>query len=330
MFRKLQLLVLVFLASALVPVLTRATTREIIRAETLLHCTVSEPNFPAKTAQVGEPLLCNLGPLGAFGHSVFPRGARLGGHLDEAKGPGRFFGKGWMQVTFDSMILPGARILPLAAKIIGDPHKKVDAEGRIRDTGRRVRDAVERAIPIFWQIKSTQAMTALRLRNLRREGPRWLLTLQVEWAIPIFWPIKSTPAMAPLRLRNLRPEDPGWLLTLQKDFPPRENASSSLQVAEVHGVPVGVIGLAWNAYASCEISFSVAPEHRGRGIGKAMVQEAVAACEGVRLLAKVKPDNLAAQRILELAGFELNAGNQEWMFFGREPVAGGGDSGLQG
>jgi hypothetical protein len=62
---------------AAVPVLTQAATRELIPAGTLLQCTVSEPNFSSKTAQVGDPVLCHLGPLGAFGHSVFPRGASI-------------------------------------------------------------------------------------------------------------------------------------------------------------------------------------------------------------------------------------------------------------
>ena len=34
----------------MVPVLSQASTRELIPAGTLLHCTVSEPNFSAKTA----------------------------------------------------------------------------------------------------------------------------------------------------------------------------------------------------------------------------------------------------------------------------------------
>ena len=142
-----------FLASALVPVLTQAATREIIPAGTLLHCTVSETNFSPKTAQVGDPILCHLGPVNAFGHSVFPRGAELGGHLDDAKSPGHFVGKGWMQLTFDRMILPGAEILPLDAKIVSGPHMKVDAEGKIRGKGHPTRDAVEWAIPVFWPIK---------------------------------------------------------------------------------------------------------------------------------------------------------------------------------
>jgi len=78
MSRKYLLLALsIFLSSIVV----QAATRDLIPAGTLLHCTMDEPNFSPKTAQVGDPVLCNLGPLGAFGHSVFPRGAELSGHL---------------------------------------------------------------------------------------------------------------------------------------------------------------------------------------------------------------------------------------------------------
>ena len=145
--------ILLVVLCASVPVLMQAATREIIPAGTLLQCTVSEPNFSSKTAQIGDPVLCHLGPLGAFGHSVFPRGAELGGHLEDAKSPGHFVGKGWMQLEFDRMILPGAEILPLSAKIIATPHMRVDAEGKIRGKGHPVRDAVEWTIPILWPMK---------------------------------------------------------------------------------------------------------------------------------------------------------------------------------
>jgi hypothetical protein len=150
MFRKSQLFVFLVSAFVTVPVLTLAASREIIPSGTLLQCTVSEPNFSQKTAQVGDPILCHLG---AFGHSVFPRGAELGGHLEDAKSPGHFVGKGWLQVEFDRMILPGAEILPLSAKVVSTPHMKVDAEGKIHGKGHPVRDAVEWTIPIFWPIK---------------------------------------------------------------------------------------------------------------------------------------------------------------------------------
>ena len=138
---------------ALVPVLSRATTREIIPAGTLLQCTVSEPNFSPKTAQIGDPVLCHLGPLGSFGQSIFPRGAELGGHLEDAKSPGHFVGKGWMQLEFDRIIMPGAQVLSLSAKVVTTPHMKVDAEGKIHGKGHPVRDTVEWTIPILWPIK---------------------------------------------------------------------------------------------------------------------------------------------------------------------------------
>jgi hypothetical protein len=150
MSRKYLLLALsVFLSSIVV----QAATRDLIPAGTLLHCTMDEPNFSPKTAQVGDPVLCNLGPLGAFGHSVFPRGAELSGHLQDYRAPGHFWGKGWMSIEFDRMILPGANVLPLSAKVINAPHNKVDAHGDIKGKGHPTRDAVLWTVPVFWPSK---------------------------------------------------------------------------------------------------------------------------------------------------------------------------------
>ena len=150
MSRKYLLLALsVFLSSIVV----QAATRDLIPAGTLLHCTMDEPNFSPKTAQVGDPVLCNLGPLGAFGHSVFPRGAELSGHLQDYRAPGHFWGRGWMSIEFDRMILPGANVLPLSAKVINAPHNKVDAHGDIKGKGHPTRDAVLWTVPVFWPSK---------------------------------------------------------------------------------------------------------------------------------------------------------------------------------
>lgn len=150
MSRKYLLLALsVFLSSIVV----QAATRDLIPAGTLLHCTMDEPNFSPKTAQVGDPVLCNLGPLGAFGHSVFPRGAELSGHLQDYRAPGHFWGKGWMSIEFDRMILPGANVLPLSAKVINAPHNKVDAKGDIKGKGHPTRDSLLWTVPVFWPSK---------------------------------------------------------------------------------------------------------------------------------------------------------------------------------
>src|ERR1700756_5267906 len=89
-----------------------AAAKDFIPAGTVLHCTMDEANFSPKTAMVGDPVLCHLGPLGSFGHSIFPRGAQLGGHLQDYKAPGHFWGKGWMAIEFDRLILPNAEVLP--------------------------------------------------------------------------------------------------------------------------------------------------------------------------------------------------------------------------
>jgi len=130
-----------------------AAARDLIPAGTLLQCTIDEPNFSSKTALVGDPVLCHLGPLGSFGHSIFPRGAMLGGHMVDYKDPGHFVGKGWIQLEFDRMILPGDQVLPLAAKVISAPHMKVDAQGDIHGKGHPKRDVVEWMIPVLWPIK---------------------------------------------------------------------------------------------------------------------------------------------------------------------------------
>jgi hypothetical protein len=151
MSRKYLLLILSAFCS--LAVLAQAAVRDIIPAGTLLHCTMDEPNFSSKTALVGDPVLCNLGPLGAFGHSVFPRGAQLGGHLQDSKNPGHFIGKGSLTIEFDHMILPGAQILPLSAKVVSAPHYKVNAHGDIRGKGHPTRDALLWTVPLFWPVK---------------------------------------------------------------------------------------------------------------------------------------------------------------------------------
>src|SRR6266849_6609162 len=39
---------------------------EVLPAGTLLQCTLDEPNFSSRTAQIGDPILCHLGALGGF------------------------------------------------------------------------------------------------------------------------------------------------------------------------------------------------------------------------------------------------------------------------
>jgi hypothetical protein len=63
----------------------------LVPAGTLLHCTMNEPNFSSATADIGDPVLCNLSGVQEFGHVAFPRGTYLQGHLEVDREPGHFF-----------------------------------------------------------------------------------------------------------------------------------------------------------------------------------------------------------------------------------------------
>jgi hypothetical protein len=131
----------------------KASGDEFLPAGTILHCTMDEPNFSSRTVEVGDPILCHTGTLPALGHSVSYRGADLAGHFQEYRDPGHFFGKGWMELVFDRLVLPGGIILPLSAKVISVPHFKVDREGKIHGGGHPKRDAVEWVVPVLWPEK---------------------------------------------------------------------------------------------------------------------------------------------------------------------------------
>ena len=151
MTRRFLLLILLFVCTLSLTVL--AAVKDVVPAGTILQCTMDEPNFSAKTAMVGDPVLCHLGQLSSFGHSVFPRGALLGGHLQDFQNPGHFVGKGWMSVEFDHLILPGTEMVPLSAKVISAPHMKADPQGNLHGKGHPKRDALLWAVPVLWPIK---------------------------------------------------------------------------------------------------------------------------------------------------------------------------------
>lgn len=78
-----------------------------------------------------------------------------------------------------------------------------------------------------------------------------------------------------------------------------------LWIGELEGRPVGTVraercGGAWR------LSWTVAPEARGRGVGRALVTRAAARLTGP-LRAEVKVGNRASQRIAEAAGLALRA-----------------------
>lgn len=130
-----------------------ASARDVVLpAGTLLQCTLNEPNFSSATVDVGDPVLCHLRGITEFGQQAFPRGSYLVGHLESAKDPGHFWGKGSLKLQFDRIGLPSGD-LPLEAKVIATRGYKVDKEGKIDGKGHPKRDIVEWMIPPLWPWK---------------------------------------------------------------------------------------------------------------------------------------------------------------------------------
>jgi RimJ/RimL family protein N-acetyltransferase len=113
-----------------------------------------------------------------------------------------------------------------------------------------------------------------------------------------------------LVLRPARMEDAAILFAWRNDPQTRANSLSEdkvwwpehvawlrcaldkVLIAEQDGKPVGTVRI------ETELSWIVAPEHRGRGIGRQML----ALVAGT---ARIKRTNIASQKIAEAAGFSL-------------------------
>jgi hypothetical protein len=144
---------LMFLALFLVCLQPAAKAQAtLIPAGTLLHCTMDDPTISPKTAQVGDPVLCHLHQVSEFGHPAFPRGSYLAGHLEAAKQPGHFIGKGYLDIVFDHIGLPNSDS-ELDARIVAAQGQHVDKQGDIMGHGHAKRDVVEWMIPPLWPWK---------------------------------------------------------------------------------------------------------------------------------------------------------------------------------
>ena len=94
------------------------------------------------------------------------------------------------------------------------------------------------------------------------------------------------------------------------------NPDRKLYIAEEDGISVGTVRSDWaeNAYT---LSWTVAPEARGKGIGKSMVSLFVKqTTEAIR--AEVKVENLASIKIAQEAGMVLDYTKNGVMYFSRK------------
>jgi hypothetical protein len=146
-------LLFALLAVSLCTFTVSASARDVVvPAGTLLQCTLNEPNLSSATVDVGDPVLCHLRGVTVFGQQAFPRGSYLVGHLEDAKDPGHFWGKGYLKLQFDRIGVPSGD-LPLEAKVISTRGYKVDKQGKIDGKGHPRRDVIEWMLPPLWPWK---------------------------------------------------------------------------------------------------------------------------------------------------------------------------------
>jgi hypothetical protein len=142
----------------------------------MIQCTVSEPKLSSKTADVGDPVLCQVSHVELYGRSTLPYGSYLEGRFEDYKDPGHLVGKGWMELKFDRMIIQPDTVIPISAKVVYVPGYPVDKLGRIHGKGHPVADTVEWMIPVLWPID---------LINLPRRGPRPTLKAETRLTLKV-------------------------------------------------------------------------------------------------------------------------------------------------
>ena len=148
----------------------------LIPAGSMMQCTVSEPKLSSKTESIGDPVLCRLSHIERFGRSVLPYNSFLVGRFEDYKDPGHFVGKGWMQLTFDHMVVEPDTIIPMDARVVDVPGYNIDRQGRILGKGHAVRDTIEWMIPVLWPID---------LIELPRRGPRPTLKTETRLTLKV-------------------------------------------------------------------------------------------------------------------------------------------------
>ena len=92
----------------------------------------------------------------------------------------------------------------------------------------------------------------------------------------------------------------------------------TLLIAEEGGVALGTVRLDRDGN-EVVLSWTVAPEHRGKGHGTTMVRCAVDKTRGTRLRAEIAPANARSMAIARAAGFRLNSMRNGMTVWVRQP-----------
>ena len=138
--------------------------------------------------------------------------------------------------------------------------------------------------------------------NEEDEGLRLRPATAADAALLLAWRNDDATRMASHNTEPVHPEDHArWLDALLR------NPARRLFIAEANGEPVGSVRADRDDDGAChELSWTVAPTARGRGLGVRMVRLLMTEVSGP-VRAEVKPGNPASVRIAEAAGLAFEA-----------------------
>jgi len=151
-------------------------SEQMLPAGSLIQCTTSEPKLSSKTEAIGDPVTCRVSHAVHVGRSVLPYDSFLVGRFEDYRDPGHFVGKGWMQLTFDHLVIEPDTVIPLDAKVVDVPGYGIDRQGHILGKGHATRDTIMWMIPVLWPID---------LLELPRRGPRPTLKAETRMTVKL-------------------------------------------------------------------------------------------------------------------------------------------------
>jgi len=145
-----------------------------------------------------------------------------------------------------------------------------------------------------------------------RVGLRLRPATAADAALLLEWRNDAATRQASHNTSAVTPENHAcWLKALLR------NPSRRLLIAEVNGEAVGSVRADRDPDGTChELSWTVAPSARGRGLGISMVRLLLAEVSGP-VRAEVKPGNPASGRIAEAAGMRFDCEREGVLHFRR-------------
>lgn len=104
------------------------------------------------------------------------------------------------------------------------------------------------------------------------------------------------------RMQSIQQDEVPWhghLAWLEKSL---QSESRKIYIAESEGIPVGTVRFDFGE-TCVEMSWTLAPEQRGRGLGSLLLKTGVQLIHGSQVIARIKSSNVASIRIAEKVGF---------------------------